>query len=209
MAKARPLVLCGPSGVGKSTLVKRLLQEFPDVFGFSVSHTSRNPRAGEVDKRDYHFVSRNEMVEAINRGEFIESAEFSGNLYGTSTKAVEDVQKQHKICILDIDVQGVKQIKRKNLEPRLVFVKPPTLQDLESRLLGRGTETEETLKKRLAVALAEIQYGETPGNFDLVLVNDSVDTAYMKLRNFLLPAIEEVRELRSSNGIQNGNGDMN
>ncbi|CAG7823291.1 unnamed protein product [Allacma fusca] len=211
MVKARPLVFCGPSGVGKSTLVKRLLQEFSDVFGFSISHTTRNPREGEKDGREYHFVSRTTMEEAIKNGEFIESAEFSGNMYGTSKRAVEDVQKKGKICILDIDTQGVKQIKLTKLEPRLVFVKPPSLKDLESRLRLRGTETEESLQRRLAVAQAEMEYGEAPGNFELVLVNDEVDSAYMKLRNFLLPDITELRDflakISPNPAYQNGSGD--
>jgi len=207
MVKAKPLVFCGPSGVGKSTLVQKLLQEFSDVFGFSISHTTRSPRNGEVDGREYHFVPRNVMETAIKNGEFIESAEFSGNMYGTSKKAVEDVQRKGKICILDIDVQGVKQVKQTDLEPRLIFVKPPTLNDLETRLKSRGTETEESLKKRLAVAQTELAYGDAPGNFDLVIMNDTLDTAYTKLRNFLLPDITELREYLSKSNCQNGSGD--
>ncbi len=99
---AKPLVLCGPSGVGKSTLVARLTKEFPDAFGFSVSHTTRKPREGEKDGVNYHYVSREDMQKAIDNDEFIETAEFSGNMYGTSKAAVKTVMDQGRICILDI-----------------------------------------------------------------------------------------------------------
>jgi len=205
MFKPKPVVFCGPSGVGKSTLVKQLMKDYPTMFGFSISHTTRKPRPGESDGVEYHFVARDDMEKAIKNDEFIESATFSGNMYGTSKRAVEDVQAKCKICILDIDVQGVKQIKKTDLQPRLIFVKPPDLTDLKNRLLGRGTETEESLKLRLAVAQTEIEYGETPGNFDLVIVNDKVDEAYAKLKNFLLPDIEQLQKCLAAG---NGSGDQ-
>lgn len=99
---ARPLVLCGPSGVGKSTIIARITKEFPDAFGFSVSHTTRAPREGEVDGVNYFFTDRESMQKAIEDGEFIEHAVFSGNMYGTSKTAVQSVMDQGKICILDI-----------------------------------------------------------------------------------------------------------
>ena len=107
----RPLVLCGPSGSGKSTLMSRLTSEYSEQFGFSVSHTSRGPRAGERDGTDYHFVSRVRMEELAAEGAFLERAEFSGNMYGTSRAAVETVLQAGKICILDIDTQGVRTVK--------------------------------------------------------------------------------------------------
>ena len=117
MATFRPIVVAGPSGSGKSTLLKRLMAEFSGCFAFSVSHTTRQPRSGEVDGREYHFVSRENMLAAIERGEFIESAEFSGNLYGTSIRAVRDAVATGRICILEIDMQGVKQVKQTTLNP--------------------------------------------------------------------------------------------
>jgi len=191
MFKPKPVVVCGPSGAGKSTLVKQLMKEYPTVFGFSISHTTRKPRPGESNGVEYHFVTREDM-ETIGNGEFVESAEFSGNLYGTSKRAVEDVQAKCRMCILDIDVQGVKQIKKTDLRLRLIFVKPPDPTDLKNRLLNRGTETEESLHLRLTAAQNEIEYGETPGNFDIVIVNDKVDEAYAKLKTFLLPDIQEL-----------------
>lgn len=189
----RPVVFCGPSGSGKSTLIKKLMGEFRDVFGFSVSHTTRKPRPGEVDGRDYHYVSREEMIIGVQRGDFIESAEFSGNMYGTSKKAVEDVQRSNKICILDIDTQGVKSIRKTNLNPVYIFMKPPSMQILEERLRARSTETEESLQKRLKTAEIEMNYGNEPGNFDIIIVNDQLDKAYEELKAFLLPCIQDVQ----------------
>ncbi|XP_039762015.1 guanylate kinase isoform X1 [Pararge aegeria] len=181
----RPLVLCGPSGSGKSTLLKRLLKEFPDKFGFSVSHTTRGPRPGEKDGVHYHFTTKDDMVAAIEKGEFIETATFSGNMYGTSKRAVEDVRCTGKICILDIEIEGVKQIKRTDLDPLLVFVMPPSIGELERRLRGRNTEDEDALKKRLDTASREILYGQEPDNFHIVIVNDKLSKAYSELRDFI------------------------
>lgn len=186
----RPLVLCGPSGSGKSTLIKRLFDEFPDTFKFSVSHTTRAPRPGEENGTHYYFTDKEKMQEQIRNGEFIESATFSGNLYGTSKQAVEEVQRLGKVCVLDIDIQGVKQIKGTLLEPLYVFIKPPSVKELERRLKARNTETEESLERRLAVAKTELEYGETPGNFDIIIENDNFEKAYGTLRNFILANFE-------------------
>jgi len=188
---ARPLVLCGPSGVGKSTIVERLKKRFPNAFALSVSHTTRQPREGEKDGVNYFFTDRETMTAAIENGDFIETAEFSGNMYGTSKAAVETVSVSGKICILDIDMQGVKQIKNTNLNPLYVFIHPPSVDDLEKRLRGRGTETEESLQRRLAAAKAEMEFG-TPDNFDKVVVNDDVDKVEGELVDFLNPHIEEL-----------------
>lgn len=185
------LVLCGPSGSGKSSLLRHLFEEFPDRFGFSVSHTTRSPRPGEQNGRHYHFTTKEEMEHAIARGEFLESAVFSNNMYGTSLAAVQAVCDSGKVCVLDIDVQGVKQIRQTDLDPILVFVKPPSIADLEKRLRGRGTETEDSLQRRLDVARQEIVYGETPGNFHLVLLNDNLEKAYSRLRDFVLKELEK------------------
>lgn len=185
------LVLCGPSGSGKSSLLRHLFEEFPDRFGFSVSHTTRSPRPGEQNGRHYHFTTKEEMEQAIARGEFLETAVFSNNMYGTSLAAVQAVCDSGKVCVLDIDVQGVKQIRQTDLDPILVFIKPPSMADLEKRLRGRGTETDDSLQRRLDVARQEIVYGETPGNFHLVLLNDNLEKAYGRLRDFVLKELEK------------------
>ncbi|EEB12457.1 Guanylate kinase, putative [Pediculus humanus corporis] len=188
------LVLCGPSGSGKSTLLKKLLDDFPDKFQFSISHTTRSPRPGEINGVHYYFTTKEDMSDAIENGDFIETAVFSGNIYGTSKKSVEDCVKKGKICVLDIDVQGVKQIKETDLNALYVFIKPPSLDSLADRLRNRGTETDETLEKRLNAAKSEIGYGETPNNFHLVIINDSIDIAYAKLKNFIMEQLFKQRK---------------
>ncbi|XP_008208488.1 guanylate kinase isoform X2 [Nasonia vitripennis] len=187
----RPIVFCGPSGSGKSTLIKLLFNEFPDKFGFSVSHTTRNPRPGEEDGKHYYFTTKEDMQKQIEQGEFIETATFSGNMYGTSKRAIEDVQRAGKICVLDIETEGVKQIKTSSLNPLFIFIKPPSIPELERRLIGRKTETNESLQRRLSSARSEIEFGEAPGNFDLVIENDNIDKAYQKLKDFILSEINQ------------------
>jgi len=177
--------------------MKKLMAEFGEYFGFSVSHTTRQPRPGEEDGKDYHYVTRETMLDLVGRGEFIENAEFSGNMYGTSKKAVEEVLARGRICILDIDVQGVKAVKKTDLSPLLVFMQPPSLEVLEQRLRDRGTETEESLSKRLGAAAAEMEYGETEGNFDVIIVNDDLESAYAKLKEFIVPELEKLFEARN------------
>ncbi|EEQ41210.1 putative guanylate kinase [Clavispora lusitaniae] len=182
---ARPVVISGPSGTGKSTLLKKLFAEFPDKFGFSVSNTTRTPRAGEVDGVDYHFTKVEDFKKMIDEKKFIEWAQFSGNYYGTSIKAVEDVVKSNKICLLDIDMQGVKSVKASTIDARYLFVAPPSIETLKERLTGRGTETEDSIAKRIAAATGEMEYAAT-GAHDLVIVNDDLDKAYEQFKNFIL-----------------------
>ncbi|KAJ6457174.1 P-loop containing nucleoside triphosphate hydrolase protein [Mycena vitilis] len=174
----RPLVLSGPSGVGKSTLLHRLFAEFPDKFGFSVSHTTRAPRPGETHGKQYFFVPTQEFKDLIAADAFIEHAEFSGNFYGTSFETVRLVQEQGRRCILDIEAQGVRQIKASALDPIYLFISPPSMSALRARLQGRGTETDASVQKRLATALKEIEYAKQPNVHDLVIVNDNFDRAY-------------------------------
>ncbi|KAF6761449.1 guanylate kinase [Ephemerocybe angulata] len=174
----RPLVLSGPSGVGKSTLLQRLFKDFPDKFGFSVSHTTRAPRPGETHGQHYFFVSQDKFKDLLAQNAFIEHAEFSGNFYGTSFETVRNVQDQGRRCILDIEAQGVRQIKNTDLNPVYCFISPPSLSSLRTRLQGRGTETEASVQKRLNMALKEIDFAKQPNVHDLVIVNDDLDRAY-------------------------------
>jgi len=181
----QPLVMSGPSGAGKSTLIKRLMAQFNNSFGFSVSHTTRSPRAGEEDGVAYNFVSQQQMKEAIANGEFIEHATFAGNTYGTSTAAVQRVRSKGLICILDIDIQGVKSIKETDISCNYIFVQPPSMEILKQRLQGRGTETEESLEKRLSQGAADMKYGTGEGNFDIVITNNDIEAAYDEFLAFL------------------------
>ncbi|KAI3629019.1 hypothetical protein CBS9595_000091 [Malassezia furfur] len=189
MSTLRPLVLCGPSGVGKSTLIKRLFDEFPNKFGFSI-------RPGETDGKSYHFVSRDEFQQLIKQGEFLEYAEFSGNLYGTTAKAVQSVSSSehgHRRAILDIDSQGVKLIKMNHahLNPVYVFISPPSYGALRQRLEGRNTDTDEAITRRLKMALHELHYARKSGSFDYIIVNDDLNRAYELLRKVVLETPDE------------------
>lgn len=185
-ADSRLVVLSGPSGVGKSTLIKKLFAEYPGAFSFSVSHTTRNPRGGEEDGVAYHFVNRDDFLGLVGRGGFIEWTEYNGNCYGTSVKAVEDcLQAPNVKCLLDIESEGVRSLKKlPHLEPLLVFIAPPTVDDLKRRLSGRGTETDESMQSRLNIALKEIDYAKT-GAFDFTVINDDVDRAYGVLKGII------------------------
>ncbi|CAL8253362.1 unnamed protein product [Merluccius merluccius] len=197
MAGPRPVVLSGPSGAGKSTLMKKLLKDYEGVFGFSVSHTTRNPRPGEEEGKDYHYTTREAMQEGIDNGEFIENAEFSGNLYGTSKSAIEDVRAKNLICILDVDIQGVRNIKKTDLDPIYISIQPPSMEILEKRLRDRQTESEESLQKRLEAARQDMELSKEPGVFDVVIINDDLDKAYEELTAILSDEIKKVQEAKS------------
>ncbi|KAL1967504.1 hypothetical protein VTN77DRAFT_3019 [Rasamsonia byssochlamydoides] len=184
--KYRPVVVSGPSGTGKSTLLKRLFAEFPDTFGFSVSHTTRAPRPGEENGREYYFTTKEEFLDLVSKNGFIEHAQFGGNYYGTSVKAVKDIAEKGKICILDIEMEGVKQVKRTDLNARFLFLAPPSLEELERRLRGRGTESEDSLNKRLAQAKNELEYAKQPGAHDKIVVNDDLEKAYTEMRDWIV-----------------------
>ncbi|XP_069366652.1 guanylate kinase isoform X3 [Paralichthys olivaceus] len=198
MAGPRPVVFSGPSGAGKSTLLKKLMKEYDSVFGFSVSHTTRNPRPGEENGKDYHYVTRKIMQAAIDKGDFIENAEFSGNMYGTSKAAVQDVQAKNLICILDIDMQGVRNIKGTDLNPIYISIQPPSMAVLEKRLRDRKTESEESLQRRLHAAEVDMELGKEPGLFDVIIVNNNLEEAYGQLKNALLEEINKVKKINMS-----------
>ncbi|XP_004067765.1 guanylate kinase-like isoform X1 [Oryzias latipes] len=236
MSGPRPVVLSGPSGAGKSTLLKKLMKDHEGVFGFSVSHTTRNPRPGEEDgkglnklpmllgatllpvaaifssddletsfscpnesettDKDYHFTTREVMQEGIDNGEFIENAEFSGNMYGTSKAAVEDVRAKNLICILDVDIQGVRRIKETDLNPIYISIQPPSIEILEQRLRDRQTETEDSLQKRLEAARIDMELSKEPGVFDVVIINDDLERAYEELKDILNEEIQKVQDAK-------------
>ena len=176
-----PIVFAGPSGVGKGTLVKKLMDKFPKSFGFSVSHTTRAPRPGEEDGVHYNFVGKAAMEEDISKGMFIEYAHVHTNIYGTSIAAVDKVKSQGKICILDIDIQGVQSVKKSSLEAKYLFINPPSSEALEERLRGRGTETEEKIQVRLKNALGELDFGKGEGNFDASVTNDDLEKCFNEI----------------------------
>ena len=172
------LVLSAPSGAGKTTLVKRLLVEFPHI-GYSVSCTTRQPRQGEVDGKDYIFLSHEEFEQRRVQGYFAEWAEVHGNFYGTPLAPVKEKLHQGQDVLFDIDVQGAAQLKLSLSEATFAFVLPPSLHELENRLRGRGLDDEPTIARRLVNARSEILQARW---YDSVIVNDDLDQAYDALR---------------------------
>lgn len=194
----RPIVFSGPSGTGKSTLIKRLFAKHPDLFGFSVSHTTRKPRPGEEDGVHYHFTTPEIFEAMIAEDAFEEHAKFGGNYYGSSKKAVQDVAEGKgksidgttaegkRICIFDIEMEGVKQLKKSSLNPRICFIQPPSIEILEQRLRGRGDTSEEAITKRLAQARNEMEYCKTEGKNDKVIINDNLDATFKELDEWVM-----------------------
>ncbi|KAG7112961.1 Guanylate kinase like protein [Verticillium longisporum] len=192
MRAGQPIVISGPSGVGKGALIKKLQDTHRGLFTLTVSHTTRSPRPGEVDGVDYYFVSDPQFTALVTQNKFIEHTTFSGSMHGTSRRAIIDqVAKslvQGTIVLLDIDLEGVKQLKGSPEIPvaRYVFVKPPSLDELEGRLRSRGTEMEKDLQRRMARAKTELEYADaTPGLHDLTIVNDDMERAYRELEEFI------------------------
>ncbi|KAJ5591606.1 Guanylate kinase [Penicillium hispanicum] len=184
---ARLIVISGPSGVGKGTLIQKLFDAHPDTFAFTVSHTTRAPRAGEVDGVNYFFVDRPAFANLVAEGGFVEHATFGGNQYGTSKQTIQDQTAKGLVVLLDIEMDGVKQMRANpTINARYVFIKPPTFDALEKRLRGRGSEKDEDVQKRLAQAKNEIEYSDTPGVHDKIIVNDDLQKAYQELEEFVL-----------------------
>jgi len=171
-------VVCAPSGAGKSTLLAALCREFPEL-SFSVSATTRAPRPGEVDGRDYHFMSVEEFSRLRDTGHFAEWAKVHGNFYGTPMRPVVDQLASGKDVLFDIDVAGADQLRQVFSDGAYVFILPPSRDELARRLSGRGTETPETLARRLANAAGEIAQA---ARFDYLVVNDDLETAIDRLR---------------------------
>ncbi len=191
MSSSEPLlfIVSSPSGAGKTTLTARLLAEIPNLT-FSVSHTTRQPRATEKDGREYHFVTRDEFESLIEQDTFLEWAEVHGNLYGTSQREVARASANRGI-IFDVDFQGARQIRSRCPGAVSVFILPPSMETLHARLLGRASEDSATVSRRFGVARSEIaQYGV----FDYLVVNDDLQEATRRLTSIFLA--EECRRHR-------------
>jgi guanylate kinase len=175
------LILSSPSGAGKTTLTRMLLENCPELR-FSVSHTTRAPREREVDGRDYHFVDRARFLQLVNTGAFLEWAEVHGNLYGTSMAEIERARATAGCTgmIFDIDYQGARQIRAKVDDVVAVFILPPSMEELERRLRGRASDAEDAVRRRFAVAQREIEHYAL---FDYLVVNDDVNRAFDELRS--------------------------
>ncbi|KAJ5177116.1 guanylate kinase [Penicillium canariense] len=183
---SRPIVISGPSGVGKGTLVQKLFDEHPNTFAFTVSHTTHAPRVGEVEGRNYFFVDPLTFDDLVSQGAFVEHATFSGSRYGTSKKTISDQAAKGRVVVLDIEMHGVKQMKANpSIDARYIFIKSPSFEALEARLRGRGTEKDADIHKRLAQAKAEADYATTSGVHDKIIVNDDLQKAFEELEEFV------------------------
>lgn len=178
------LILSSPSGAGKTTLTRKLREKFPNLR-FSVSHTTRKPRATESDGKDYHFIERKEFDALVEREAFLEWAVVHDNCYGTSLDEIERARSDAHCdgIIFDIDYQGARQIRAKVPDAATVFILPPSMGELERRLRGRASETEEVVRKRFAIARVEIEHY---GFFDYLVVNDEVENAFRHLEGIIL-----------------------
>ena len=189
------IVLSGPSGVGKATVRKALFKSPDHKFTYSVSMTTRKPREGEVEGQDYYFVSEEEFLKRIKEGRFLEYAKFVGNYYGTPIEQVQKMIEQGDEVVLEIEVEGAMQVKAKMPDAVLVFIAPPTYGALKTRLLGRGTETEEIIMERISKAHRELTLA---AGYDYIVINDDVDNAADRIKAII--RAEHARCRRSLNG---------
>ena len=175
------IVISGASGTGKGTVCKKLLADLPEV-AYSISATTRTPRPGEVDGREYYFLNKDEFQTWIAEEKFLEYANVYGNFYGTPINKIEERLNRGEDIILEIDVQGALSVKRKCPEGIYIFLLPPSLEELKNRIEGRGTENPESLSRRLKNAVAEIKIGL---QYDYVVVNDTIDNAAAQIKSIL------------------------
>ena len=172
-ARGRPFVIAAPSGTGKTSVCRRLLER-DSRLRFSVSHTTRKPREKERNGTDYHFVTTERFRELVTSGVFLEYAEYGDNLYGTSWEALEEPLSEGWDLIVEIEVKGARQFRERRRDACFIFLLPPEMQTLADRLRGRGSDSEETIAKRLAIAEQELEAIEF---FDYAVINDDLETA--------------------------------
>jgi guanylate kinase len=184
LRRGKLIVVSGPSGAGKSTLIRQALAAVPEL-AYSVSATTRAPREGEVDGRDYVFLSREKFERWIEEGRFLEWAEYSGNLYGTPEEKVEEYLDEGRSVILEIELQGARMVREKRPDAVMVFVRAPNLEETRKRLMGRATETAEALEARMTTAISEVAARD---EFDYEIVNSEREQA----REDMLKTMREI-----------------
>ena len=196
MSKGKTFIIAGPSGVGKGTIISRLFALQENLY-FSVSATTRPPRPGEVDGIHYHFITRERFTEWINRGAFLEYAEYAGNFYGTPKQYVDEAMDQGKDVILDIEVQGAEQVHRQRPDAVRIFIAPPSWEELERRLVNRGTEEPEKVRERLDRSRAEFLLARY---YDYFVINQDLETAVEEIRMIMAAEHCRARERYDSLG---------
>ncbi|MBW4475377.1 MAG: guanylate kinase [Tolypothrix brevis GSE-NOS-MK-07-07A] len=184
----RLIVLTGPSGVGKGTLMRSLLERYPELY-YSVSVTTRSPRTGEIDGKNYYFISRNKFEQLVAQGEFLEWAEFAGNYYGTPREGVLKQISDGKMVVLEIELEGARQIRSSFPSALSIFILPPSFEELEQRIRNRGQDSSEAIARRLQCAQEEIKAAE---EFDIQIVNDDFETAVNAIAAALFRLTEHI-----------------
>ncbi|MCR5581410.1 MAG: guanylate kinase [Pseudobutyrivibrio sp.] len=196
--KGLVIVLSGFSGAGKGTIMKHLLEAHPNDYNLSISATTRGMRAGEKDGREYFFKTREEFDSMIANNELLEYATFNGNSYGTPRAYVEQLIERKKDVILEIEIQGALQVKEMFPDALLLFTMPPSAKELQNRLVGRGTETEEVINERLSISCKESRFMD---KYDYLIVNDSLEKAVDQVHNII--QAEHYKVNRNSSAIKN------
>lgn len=191
-------IVSAPSGAGKSSLVKKLLTEVEGI-GLSISNTTRKPRPGEVDGKDYHFISEQEFEAIREHDGFLEWAHVHGNYYGTSRSFVEAQMAVDKDVLLEIDWQGAEQVVRRVPNVVSIFILPPSMAELESRLRGRGTDSEEVIQRRMGAAQLELEQAK---RFDYVILNDDFAQASLELKSVILASRCRLNQQMARHGAQ-------
>jgi len=198
MPTGQLFIVSAPSGAGKTTILKQVIAELP-ALSFSVSHTTRPPRANEIEGRDYYFTARDRFEHMRAEGKFLEWAEVHGNLYGTSLVSVTEQLATGIDVILDIDVQGARQVREaEDLRPVSIFINPPSLAELERRLSGRGTDPRETIDLRLENAVREMA---DIGRYDHLIVNDELSEATTMVKAVVLAERSRIRRAFSGRSL--------
>ena len=192
MARGLLITVSGASGTGKGTVCKRLLDTTPELI-YSISATTRAPRAGELDGREYFFFTRDQFIDKIKRNEFLEYADVYGNYYGTLRSYVDGQRDAGRDVLLEIDTQGALKVQKACPDGVFIFLLPPSLEELKQRIIGRGTESPESLSKRLSAAPVEIEIGR---QYDYAVVNDSIENAVEKIKAIIVA--EHCRVARSA-----------
>lgn len=184
------IVFSGPSGAGKDTILNKIMGE-KENLKLSVSHTTRSPREGEINGKNYYFVSKQEFIKMIENGEMLEYATYCGNYYGTSAVKVQDELEKGNDVILEIEVQGAEQVMKKVPEVLSIFILPPSLAELKKRLKNRGTDSDEVINRRVKEAEKEIALAH---NYDYVIINDDIEKSAKKVLKII-----ELQEMKSQN----------
>lgn len=195
--KGNVIILSAPSGTGKTTILKRVMPKLGPI-SFSISHTTREPRNSEKNGSDYHFVSKDEFLRLKDQGDFLEWAEVHGNYYGTSLRSVLALQETGQDVVLDIDIQGARQIRQKLPDAYSIFITPPSWEEQEKRLRGRGTDDDVTIALRLSNAKKELSDIDL---YDFVVVNDSIEEASEMFRAIILSLRAKGRRLANGQDI--------